>query len=1167
MKKISVRLFVLFLAVLYTVTARATDVTLTWSSAPTITNNTFTQNGVSFTFTKGTGANNTAPQYNSNSKQLRVYAGWSMSISVNNATITSIAYTYTLNKNNNQNISVSGASGDTNAGSYSNNTWTGSDNSVTFSTTGSSGNVGFTKIVVTYSTGGGSTTTACDAPSFDPVAGTYTSTQSVKLSTTTEGATIYYTMGDNPADPTTSSTVYSSAISVSATTTIKAIAVKDGLSNSSVSSATYTIKCNPPTFNPAAGTYTAVQSVTLNSETAGASIYYTTDGSTPSTNSTLYSSAIAVNKSMTIKAIAVKSGLTNSDVATATYTINLPYTGDEYVRVPSLDYLTDGAQVIIAARYNSTVTSYYAMTAAATGKPTGVSFTSGSSSNGETIPSTILSTSDSEDTYSWTVGKTTANNETTYTLTNANNDLLGYPSSGTDFSTGNNANTTWGISRATSGSSAMVSAYEGFYIVNKTQTGRAVALNSSHNYGPYSTSNNNSSDYNFYVDIFVKGATPNSNPSLAAEDVDIAYNGTSGSISYTLTNPKTDGEVTASITSGNTGSWLSIGNPSNGNANGTVALTCSANAGTERTATVTLTYTYDTDKTKTKEVTVTQAGDPNFIPSISEVRAQGTGAVHTIGIVTSVNGKTAYIQDNSAAIAVYDSSADLSVSVGDEIDVTGTLGTYNGLLQIQSPEISVKSTSNTVTPEVMTIAQVNASTKQGWLVKIEDATVTTISNQNVTIAQNTNTIVVRFNDSNDITFEANDVISLTGNIGNYNAVQIANPTDVSVTVDTTPTIVVTADNPVNVTAAGDSGELALSYDNFTVDNASDFDVQFYNSNNEEIENPDWITVEVVDATLSGYKVAYGVLENEGEARSAYFKVFALGTNDYIYSNLVSLSQAAPVVDFATLPFSFNKGRADIDDVVGLTHNGLGTDYTTDSAKDTKLKFDGTGDWLLLKINEAPGLLSFKIKGNTFSGGTFKVQTSADGVTYIDLATYTELDDTQTPEFNLNANVRFIKWVYTEKKNGNVGLGTISLERPDLPAAELLNEGHFVRSYYNESKNIELSKGALAYTAGLDQNNNVVFYRIGKNSNIIPAGNAVIILSSTAKIEFSELESLPANVDVSVHAGNILSGTDAEIERPSGNVYVLGIVDGVLGFYPLASEVTTIPANKAYYVAQ
>ena len=158
----------------------------------------------------------------------------------------------------------------------------------------------------------------CATPSFSPVAGTYSSTQNVSLSCATASATIYYTT--DGSDPNESSSVYSSAISVSVNTTIKAIAVKSGMANSTIGTATFNIRCAQPTFSPAAGTMTGAQNITISAVT-GATIYYTTDGSDPDENSDVYNSAIPISASTTIKAIAVKSGLANSEIASATYTL------------------------------------------------------------------------------------------------------------------------------------------------------------------------------------------------------------------------------------------------------------------------------------------------------------------------------------------------------------------------------------------------------------------------------------------------------------------------------------------------------------------------------------------------------------------------------------------------------------------------------------------------------------------------------------------------------------------------------------------------------------------------------------------------------------------------------------------------------------------------------
>lgn len=167
-------------------------------------------------------------------------------------------------------------------------------------------------------------------PTFSPVAGAVAKGTEVTISTSTEDATIYYTV--DGTEPTTESTEYTEAITINEAMTIKAIAVKDGMPNSDVATAAYTIAapCATPTFSPAAGTYNKVQNVEISTTTEGATIYYTTDGAEPTTESTEYTGAIEVDKNMTIKAIAVKDGMANSAVAEAAYEINLP----DYAELP-----------------------------------------------------------------------------------------------------------------------------------------------------------------------------------------------------------------------------------------------------------------------------------------------------------------------------------------------------------------------------------------------------------------------------------------------------------------------------------------------------------------------------------------------------------------------------------------------------------------------------------------------------------------------------------------------------------------------------------------------------------------------------------------------------------------------------------------------------------------
>ena len=77
----------------------------------------------------------------------------------------------------------------------------------------------------------------------------------------------------------------------------------------------------PPSFTPAAGAYTGPQSITISGTDPNATIYYTTDGSVPSTSSAAYTGPVHVGHSQTINAIAVGSGYAQSPIASVKYTI------------------------------------------------------------------------------------------------------------------------------------------------------------------------------------------------------------------------------------------------------------------------------------------------------------------------------------------------------------------------------------------------------------------------------------------------------------------------------------------------------------------------------------------------------------------------------------------------------------------------------------------------------------------------------------------------------------------------------------------------------------------------------------------------------------------------------------------------------------------------------
>ena len=134
-----------------------------------------------------------------------------------------------------------------------------------------------------------------------------------------------------------------------------------------------------PTFSPASGTYTTLQTVTISDTTPGATIYYTTNGTAPTINSSVYSGAITVTSPESIEAIAVAGSYSNSAVAAAYYNVNLPIAATPTFSLASGTYM--GAPTVTISDATPGATIYYAINGTPT---TGSTVYSG--------PITILST-------------------------------------------------------------------------------------------------------------------------------------------------------------------------------------------------------------------------------------------------------------------------------------------------------------------------------------------------------------------------------------------------------------------------------------------------------------------------------------------------------------------------------------------------------------------------------------------------------------------------------------------------------------------------------------------------------------------------------------------------------------------------------------------------------
>ena len=484
------------------------------------------------------------------------------------------------------------------------------------------------------------------------------------------------------------------------------------------------------------------------------------------------------------------------------------------------------------------------------------------------------------------------------------------------------------------------------------------------------------------------------------------------------------------------------------------------------------------------------------------------------------------------------SSAD-DLYVGDEVTIVGGLTTYNSTKEVASGNylVSRKTTPGIAWSETEFEASLGGSNTFPILTNTNSVAVTYSSTDTdvATIASDGTIILVA---AGETTIKA----TFAGN-ASYLAQEVSY---VLTVVDPTAATIELSSYSIDATAAETDGTLTATYNYITEVVA---EVQFCDAEGNAAEY-DWIVAEI----NSSNNVDYTIEANEGPARTAYFRVYALDDNaDNVYSDIVTVTQAAPVVDYATLPFTFNSGRSAIDGTTGLTYSGLGTDYSTS----VKLKFDSTGDYVVLEIGEAPGTLSFDVQGNGFSGGTFYVQTSSDGETYKNLDKVSITGSVVRKSYaDLDQDARYIKWIYTEKSSGNVGMGNISLTAAgNTRPITVTNAGY---ATYCCNVALDFTDSDIKAYVGTRSGDNLTFTRIKK----VPARTGLLLV-----YDGGTEEDVPVlTTDPETVTNNCLTGV-TEFTQLTVNDYILNVVEGEgAGFFKAGTGHTKLKANRAYIPA-
>ena len=685
-------------------------------------------------------------------------------------------------------------------------------------------------------------------------------------------------------------------------------------------------------------------------------------------------------------------------------------------------------------------------------------------------------------------------------------------------------------------------------------------------------------------------------PSIIAEDVDIQYNATSGSITYTIANePSPAGTLTASTES----EWLTLGTVGN-----TVPFTCAANEETTaRTATVTLTYTYDTDKTVTSDVTVTQAAAPviyNTIPALFNAATTTATVVNVTfnnwvvsGVAT--NGKNIFVTDNSGNGLILYFTSDQSASFAPGKILSGTaveckLQLYGGsteLLEVDVDDLTITS-GGTVSVSSIEMAELTGI-NTGAVVSYENLTCS-VDDSKYYLTDGTTTLQVYNSLFAFDALESGKTYNITGVYQQYSSTKEILPrsaNDIVEVVITTPSITV---DPATVNTAAEmaDGTLNITYENLDISDMTDFDIQFYNAAGEETAAPSWIEVLVAEQDPNegeGYVVSYVAEANTGAARTAYFKVYALDSNvDCVYSNLVTINQAEYIAP-GTWELTTLADLTPSDVFVIVSVDAIGTAYAMANN-------DGTSNPSAVGVTIVgntlsgviPDNLKWNIGGNATDGYVFYPSGTTETWLYCltgSSNSRVRVGTNENSAFFLDPVTGYLHYgdyyigVYNEqdwrgyKKNAegeiatNIAGQTFAFYKKvvpaDTPTSVTLNatfgDGCYWATYFNADAQYVLSEGAQAFT--MDENNNL--YRVGTDGTVIPENTAVVIISDTETVTLT----LNSQASASIHGDNILQGSNVPVAVTAGTPYVLGKVSNKIGFYEFTG--TNIPANKAYYV--
>lgn len=411
---------------------------------------------------------------------------------------------------------------------------------------------------------------------------------------------------------------------------------------------------------------------------------------------------------------------------------------------------------------------------------------------------------------------------------------------------------------------------------------------------------------------------------------------------------------------------------------------------------------------------------------------------------------------------------------------------------------------------------------------------------------------------NDNTPELND--------GNY-LVSLKHPASITVNPAT-----------VNVSAEFQEGTLAISYENLTITGMDDFDIQYYDADGKKIDEPEWIVTDVAEQDPQigeGYVVSYVIATNRGDARTAYFKVFAAGESDFVYSNKVTINQAKFVETTKyTLATSITSGKHYV--IASGTDGAVKVMGAQNN--NNRAAVDGTVSGTTLSVVSDAGATEFVVYGPDASG-FYTIYDAAKGYLYAASKSSNYLRSQTTNDANgkwsisidgsgeatvvaqgsnTNKYMRFNSTLFSCYGEGSSVTDLVYFYEKDgeaTPTETITVTDAKYATYCSENALDFEGTGLTAYIAD-QKGTKVTFEKITK----VPAYTGVLVKADGAG---SFTVSSTSSVDDAT--SNDLEGVIAETPY-TGTIYVLMNGDKGIGFYKTTQPKFTLSAHTAYLPA-